>query len=131
VTRSDELSRRERQIMDAVFARGTATVDDVCGALAEPPTRTTVRTLMRILEEKGHLTHRKDGRSFVYRPIKTRRKVGRSALRGVLDTFFDGSLEKAVTAHLTDPSARLSAADIARIEALLADTRRRQKEESA
>src|SRR4051794_39502631 len=95
----ERLSRRERQIMDIIYGRGEATAAEVLAAMADPPTRTAVRTLLRILEEKGHLTHVKDGLTHVYRPSRPRGRVGRSALRSVLHTFFDGSLEKAVAAH--------------------------------
>ncbi|MHC4984713.1 MAG: BlaI/MecI/CopY family transcriptional regulator, partial [Planctomycetota bacterium] len=81
-----DLSRRERQIMDIVFRLGKATVSDVIDAMADAPTRTSVRTLMRILEDKGHLKHRKNGRAYVYQPTTARKQVGRSALRRVIST---------------------------------------------
>ncbi len=115
----EALSRRERQIMDVVYALGGATVTEVWQALSDPPSRTSVRTLLRILEEKGHLRHRKQGREFVYRPVRARSKVGRSALRRVLETFFDGSLERAVAAHLSDPSTQLSDEEAERLAALV------------
>lgn len=102
------LSRRERQIMDIVYARGEASATEVLADLADAPGRTAVRTLMRILEHKGHLKHHKQGRQFVYRPTRPRSRAGRSALTRVLQIFFDGSLEKAVAAHLTGPDAELS-----------------------
>src|SRR5215470_4985098 len=98
----ETLSRRERQIMDIVYARGEATAADVLAGLPDPPTKTAVRTLLRILEEKGHLTHRQEGLTYVYRASRPRGRAGRTALRRVLRTFFDGSLEKAVAAHLGD-----------------------------
>lgn len=109
--------------MDAVYTRGAATATEVLEALPDAPTRTTVRTLLRILEEKGHLRHELRGRAFVYRPIRKRQKAGQSALRSLLTTFFDGSLEKAVTAHLSDPAAGLDPAEIARLEGLLRKAR--------
>ena len=104
--RHKELSRRERQIMDAVYARGEASATEVWQDLHDPPSHTAVRTLLRILEEKGHLRHKKQGRRFIYRPTRPRGRAGRSALKGVLETFFDGSLEKAVAAHLADQDRR-------------------------
>ena len=99
-----QLSKRERQIMDVIYARGKATVTQVLSGMPDPPMRGALRTLLRILEKKGHLTHRQEGREFVYRPTQPRGRAGRSALGRVLDVFFNGSLEKAVAAHLSDPS---------------------------
>src|SRR5579871_895488 len=113
------LSRREREIMDVVYARGEATATQVVAGLAEPPTQTAVRTFLRILEDKGHLTHRKEGRQFVYKPTRARPVEGRSALRRLLRVFFDGSIEKAVAAHLTDPAAELSAEEIEQLQQLI------------
>lgn len=120
------LSRRERQIMDIVFRLGQATVSDVIGAMADAPTRTSVRTLMRILEDKGHLKHRKSGRAYVYQPTQARQRVGRSALRRVISTFFDGSLEQAVAAHLSDPGVKLTAEQRRRLADLIRQARERE-----
>ena len=125
MVKHSDLSRRERQIMDIVFRLGQATVTDVCGAMADAPTRTSVRTLMGILEDKGHLKHRKNGRAYVYQPTTPRKQVGRSALRRVISTFFDGSLEQAVAAHLSDPNVRLTPQQRQR----LADLIRQAKEQ--
>ena len=97
------LSKRERQIMDVVYAHGPATVTRMLAEIPDPPVRGALRTLVRILERKGHLTHRQEGREFIYRPTKPRGQAGRSALGRVLDVFFNGSLENAVAAHLSDP----------------------------
>ena len=113
------LSRRERQLMDAVYARGEATATQVLDDLPDPPSRTTVRTMLRILESKGHLMHRKLGREFVYRPTQPRAQAGRSILRRVLDTFFGGSLEQAVAAHLADPKSKLSPEELHRLSELV------------
>ena len=126
---SDEgLSRRERQIMDAIYARGEATAADVLGGLPDPPSKTAVRTLLRILEEKGHLTHRSEGLTYVYRPSKPRGRAGRSALNRVLRTFFDGSLEKAVAAHLGDSATELSPEELSRLADVIEQARRGRKE---
>jgi len=117
------LSRRERQIMDIVYARGEASAAQVLEDMHDPPTRTAVRTLLRILEGKGHLEHRKEGREHIYHPTKPRESAGRSALRRVLDTFYGGSLEEAVAAHLTDPKGQLQQEDLKRLMALVRDAR--------
>ena len=95
-----ELSRRERQIMDAVYVFGEATVNQVVEAIPSAPTAMAVRRMMHILEEKGHLRRRKSGREVIYSPRQSRGKAGRSALNNVLTTFFGGSLEAALAAHL-------------------------------
>lgn len=117
------LSRRERQIMDVIYARGEATATHVLATIADPPTRTAVRTLLGILERKGHLEHRKVGREFVYRPTQPRGQAARSALRRVLHTFFQGSLERAVAAHLADPRARFTADELKRLSDLIEQAR--------
>ena len=94
------------------------------GAIDDPPSRTSVRTMMRILEEKGHLTHTQSGKEYVYKPSRPRAQVAKSALRRLLDTFFNGSLEKAVAAHLSDPQAELSADERRRLQALIVDARK-------
>lgn len=122
---TEGLSRRERQIMDIVYARGEATAGDVHEALPDAPSRTAVRTLLRILEEKGHLRHRQEGLAYVYRPSRSRGRAGRSALRRVLETFFEGSLEKAVAAHLGDPTSGLDGAELERLAELIREARRK------
>lgn len=95
-----ELSRRERQIMDAVFSLGEATVNKVVETIPSPPTTMAVRRMMHILEEKGYLRRRKSGREVIYVARQSKNKAGRSALEKVLETFFGGSLEEALAAHL-------------------------------
>jgi predicted transcriptional regulator len=116
-----QLSKRERQIMDAVYARGEATVSQVLEGIPDPPMRGALRTLLRILEKKGHLTHRKQGREFIYRPTRPRGQAGRSALGRVLDVFFGGSLGDAVAAHLSDPrrAAKLTPEELRRLSDLI------------
>src|SRR5947209_20065267 len=116
-----QLSKRERQIMDVVFAHGEATVSQILAGIPDPPMRGALRTLLRILEKKGHLTHRKQGREFLYRPTQPRGQAGRSALRRVLDVFFGRSLENAVAAHLSDPrrAARLTPDELRRLSDLI------------
>ena len=114
-----QLSRRERQIMDIVYAREEASATDVLGELPNPPSRASVRTMLRILEERRHLKHYKKGREFIYQPIRPRRRAGQSAMRRVLSTFFDGSLEQAVAAHLGDSAAELSTEELNRLAELI------------
>jgi BlaI family penicillinase repressor len=120
------LSRRERQIMDVIYACEEASAAQVVGRLPDPPTRTAVRTMLRILEDKGHLTHRKQGREFIYQPTRARQRAGQSALRGVLETFFQGSLEKAVAAHLADPAAEPTPEELARLARLIREAKKRE-----
>jgi BlaI family penicillinase repressor len=95
-----QLSRRERQIMDVVYRLGKATVTDVLERLPDPPSYSAVRALMRILEEKGHLSHEQDGPRYVYLPTTARDEASRSALAHLLRTFFDNSRESAMAALL-------------------------------
>jgi len=118
-TNEQKLSRRERQIMDVIFRRGDATVSDVLEGLPEPPSYSAVRATLVILEGKGLLRHRKEGRRFVYSPTTTRRKARRSALEHILNTFFDGSAEGAVAALLEMPSSDLSPETLDRIKTLI------------
>ena len=109
-------SRRERQIMDIIFARGEATAADVHAALPEPPSYSAVRAMLRILEDKGAIKHREDGPRYIYLPTESREKASRSALKRVVQTFFDGSLADAVAA-LVD--AKLAPGELARIEKII------------
>jgi BlaI family transcriptional regulator, penicillinase repressor len=124
---SAHLSRRERQIMDALFARGQATVAEILAALPDPPTDTAVRTLMRILEEKGHVRRGRLGKRNVYRPSVPRDRAARSALKRVLDVFFGGSLGDAVAAELSDPSTPLDPDELSRLARLIARARSKER----
>lgn len=97
---SSDLSRRERQIMAVVYRREEATAKDIQQALPDPPSNSAVRATIRILEDKGHLTHRKEGREHVYYPTTPPEEAGRSALERLKDTFFDGSASKTVSTLL-------------------------------
>jgi predicted transcriptional regulator len=113
------LSRRERQIVDVLYKTGRATAAEVQEALPAAPGYSTVRTLLRILEEKGHIRHEQDGTRYVYRPTVTHASAKRSALRHVLNTFFEGSTSQAITALLDEDSSRLSDEDWARLESAI------------
>ena len=110
-----KLSRRERQIMQIIYTHGKATTKQVLEGMQDPPTRTAVRTLLRILESKGQLRHTVQSREFLYRPLQSRRQVGRLALRNVLDTFFQGSIEKAVGAYLSESRSRVRPEELGRL----------------
>ena len=116
---SFDLSRRERQIMDAVFSLGEATVNQVVEALPSPPTTMAIRRMMHILEEKGHLRRREGGREVIYVPRQTKGKAGRLALEQVLETFFGGSLVEALAAHLHSRKDQVSADERERLIALI------------
>jgi len=118
-----DLSRRERQIMDAVFALGEATVNQVVGTIPSPPTSMAVRRMMHILEEKGHLRRRENGREVMYLPRQAKAKAGRSAFQRVLETFFGGSLEEALAAHLLSRKDSVSDEERERLIALIEHAR--------
>jgi predicted transcriptional regulator len=120
----DPLSRRERQIMEIIYRRGQATAAEVLGDLADPPGKTAVRTLLRILEQKGHLRHRQEGLAYVYLSSQPRARAARSALRRVLQTFFEGSLEKAVAAHLGE-AGDISDDELERLADLIRQARKK------
>jgi len=122
-----QLSKRERQIMDVVYAHGEATVSQVLAGMPDPPMRGALRTLLRIMERKGYLAHRQVGREFIYRPTKPRGQAGRSALGRVVDVFFGGSLEHAVAAHLSDPrrAGKFSAEELQRLSDLIEQAKKR------
>ena len=124
---ADPLSRRERELMEIIYRRGQATAVEVHADLADPPSKTAVRTLLRILEDKGHLTHVQEGLTFVYAPSRPRDKAGRSALGRVLETFFEGSLEKAVAAHLGEATGQVTAAELDRLADLIRQARKKGK----
>ena len=118
------LSRRERQIMDILFRLGRATAAEVMDALPGNSSYSTVRTQLRVLEEKGHVRHDDDGVRFVYMPAVARHTARKSALRHVVETFFDGSAEKAVAALLGGEGARLTDEQMDRIAGMIAKARK-------
>ena len=118
------LTRRERQIMDILFKHGRATAAEVMADLPGEPSYSTVRTHLRILESKGHVKHEQDGLRYVYSAALPRHSARRSALRHLVDTFFDGSAEKAVSALLGGEGARLDEAELDRIARLIDKARK-------
>ena len=119
------LTKRERQIMDALDRRGRATAGEIMAALPGSPSYSTVRTQLRVLESKGHVSHDVDGVRFVYTPTMARRTARRSALKHLVDTFFEGSSAQVVAALLGGDGTRVPAEELERIEALV----RRAREE--
>src|SRR4249920_3734761 len=118
------LTRRERQIMDILYRRGRATAGDVMDDLSGTPNYSTVRTQLRVLEDKGHVRHEEHGLRYVYAPAVPRAAARKSALRHLVDTFFDGSAEQVVAAVLGGEAARLSDEDLKRIAELVAKARK-------
>jgi len=119
-----KLSRREREIMNVIYRAGRASAAEVLEQLADPPSYSAVRALLRVLEEKGHLRHEEDGPRYVFLPTVPRERAGQSALKQLLHTFFDGSTEQAVAALLDLSSTRLSDEDLGRLGRLIADARK-------
>jgi predicted transcriptional regulator len=123
------LSRRERQIMDILYKRGRASASEILEAMPDPPSYSAVRAKLRVLEEKGHVRHEAEELHYVYLPTTARDTARRSALRHMLSTFFDGSVEQTVAALLDLSVAELSPKDLDRIGRLIDDARREAQEE--
>lgn len=119
-----QLSRRERQIMDIIYARGEASVADVHGAMEDRPSYSAVRALMRILEDKGHLRHRAEGARYIYMPTRGRREASRSAMRRVLSTFFSGSADEALAALLEASPSGPTGEELDRMARLIEQARK-------
>ncbi len=115
----EHLSRRERQIMDIVFAHGEATATQITSELPDPPVQAAVRTMIRILEARGHLKHYKRGKEFIYQPTVPRQRAAGLALERVLNVFFGGSFEEAVAAHLAEHGTRMTPVQLKRLSALI------------
>ena len=114
-----QLSRREREIMDILHARGEATAVEVRAAMPSAPSYSAVRALLRILEEKGFARHRQDGARYIYLPCVSRETASRSALKRILDTFFGGSLDHAVAGLLDASDKKLSGAEFKKLQAII------------
>jgi predicted transcriptional regulator len=118
------LSRRERQIMDVLHARGHATAAEVLAALPDPPSYSAVRALLRILEDKGHVKHRTQGAKYVYLARASRQVATRAALKRLVSTFFAGSVSQAVAALLENSDTRLSELELEQIDKLIQQARK-------
>jgi BlaI family penicillinase repressor len=117
------LSRRERQIMDILYQRGKATAAEIHEALPDAPTYSAVRAKLRVLEEKGHIRHQAQDLRYVFLATLPREKAKQSALRHLLDTFFEGSAEQAVAALLDSSSTQLSNEELDRLSKLIEDAK--------
>jgi BlaI family transcriptional regulator, penicillinase repressor len=118
------LSRRERQIIDILYRLGRATANEVMAELPGEPNYSTVRTQLRVLESKGHVRHEEQGLRYIYMPTVPRHAVRQSALRHLLETFFEGSAEKMLSTLLGSEGARLSEEDLQRLAQLIEKARK-------
>lgn len=118
------LTKRERQIMDLLYRLGRASATEIRESLSGSPSDSTVRTQLRVLEDKGHVRHEEHGLRFVYMPTVPRHAARKSALNHLVDTFFDGDHAKVVTTLLGSDAARLSDDDLDRIAGLIAAARK-------
>lgn len=127
------LSRREREILEVLHRAGGETVSatEVAKALADPPSNSAVRTLLRVLEEKGHVRHEAEGKRYLYRPTETPQSAAQSALRQVLHTFFGGSMASAVRTFLSDDEADVSEEEITRLSVLVEQARQSEATETS
>ena len=116
---NQNLSRRERQVMDILFRRGELAVSQVRGEMDDPPSYSAVRALMNVLVRKGHLAYRRDGLRYVYRPKRPRHQAARSALKRTVQTFFEGSPEKAVAALIDMAAVEMDPQELERIEKMI------------
>jgi predicted transcriptional regulator len=117
--KKDAFSRREREIMDALYKLGKATAAQIVEAIPDPPSNTAIRTLLTILEKKGHVRHRVDGPRFVYEPRVAREKMAQRAVKSMLSTFFDNSVEGVVAALLNREDSKLSREELDRLARLI------------
>ena len=121
---TESLSRREREMMNIIFARGQATATEVMEAMAEPPSYSAVRATLRILEQKGHLKHQHDGTRYVYLPTVNRERVRLSALDNLLATFFDGSAANVVATLIEKQKASMTDDELDRLSSLIEQARK-------
>ena len=120
---ADSLSRRERQIMDIVYALNRGTAAEIQERLPDSPSYSTIRTLLRVLEEKGHLRHTEEGLRYVYLPTVARAVATQTALERLIHTFFEGSAKQAAAALLDPKSFRLSPEDLDQLSELVEKAR--------
>lgn len=121
-----KLSRREREIMEVIHTSEELSAESIRSNLDDPPANAAVRNHLRILEEKGFITRRKDGRRFLYRAKESRLKTGRSAIGRVIDVYFGASLQKAVAAHMANPGSDVSEEDLDALEGLIKEARKKK-----
>lgn len=123
----EQLSRREREIIDILYANGEATAAQVRAGMSGSPSDATVRTLLRILGEKGVVKHRVAGRLYRYRPVQPKKRAAKQALDRVLNVFFAGSVEDALASYLADPRADLDAQTLKRLRLLISAAENRER----
>jgi predicted transcriptional regulator len=121
-----DLSRRERQIMQIIFSRGSATAKQIVCEIPDPPSRTAIRTILTILVEKKLLKHKREGREFIYSPTGSKEKASRGALQNVLQTFFGGSIENLIASHFADPKTNNDPEALRRMEKLIKEARKKE-----
>jgi BlaI family transcriptional regulator, penicillinase repressor len=121
------LSRRERQIMEVLYQRGAGSAAEVREAMADAPSYSAVRAMLRVLEEKGHVKHQAEGLKYVYVPVVNRDKAKRSALKNLLDTFFGDSPEQVVAALLDVSAKRLTREELDRMAEMIERAKREGK----
>ncbi|MEI6197381.1 MAG: BlaI/MecI/CopY family transcriptional regulator [Verrucomicrobiota bacterium] len=119
MSREHQLSRRERQIMDVLHEKEAAAAAEIRAALPDPPSYSSVRALLRILEDKGHIKHRQDGPRYVYLPSISRETASKSALKRLIATFFQGSATQAMAALLEAHDTQLSDAELNQLQQLI------------
>jgi BlaI family penicillinase repressor len=122
--RNEALSRRERQIMDVLYQRGRASVSEIHEALPDPPSYSAVRAKLRVLEDKGHVKHQEEALRYVYLPTLAPDRARRSALRHVVDTFFNGSVEQVVAALVDRSALNVSGEELERMSTLIEKARK-------
>ncbi len=121
------LSRRERQIMDILYQRGKLAAAEVLEAMPDPPSYSAVRAMLRVLEEKGHIKHHEEGLKYVYAPVVARDKAKRSAVKHVMETFFNGSAEQIVAALLDVSSTKLTRGELDRMAEMIEKAKKEGK----
>ncbi|MGA2114865.1 MAG: BlaI/MecI/CopY family transcriptional regulator [Bryobacteraceae bacterium] len=121
------LSRRERQIMDILYRQGRASAAEVRGEMGDAPSYSAVRAMLRVLEEKGHIKHVEAGLKYVYLPTVTQERAKRSAVKHLLDTFFQGAPDQIVATLLDVSSTRLTGEELGRMAALIEQARKEGK----
>jgi BlaI family transcriptional regulator, penicillinase repressor len=119
MSREHHFSRRERQIMDVLHAKQSAAAAEIRAVLPNPPSYSTVRALLRILEDKGHIRHREDGARYVYQPCVSRETASRFALKRLVTTFFQGSTTQAMAALLETADAKISDAELDKLRQII------------
>jgi len=127
LNRQQGLSRRERQIMDILYRAGKASASDVLNAMPDPPSYSAVRAMLRVLEEKGHVNHKEEGLKYVYAPVVARDKAKRSAVKHVMETFFNGSAEQIVAALLDVSSTKLTRDELDRMAEMIENAKQEGK----